>query len=184
MASLTRWTWVWVNSRSWWWTGRPGVLRFMGSRRVGHDWVTELNWTELNSPVVFPDQIRSDQPLSPVRLRSEFYNEEFMIWATVSSQSCFTWLYRASPSSAAKNIINLISVLTMYLVMSMCRVSCVAGRGCLIWPWRSLGKTLVSLYPASVWTPRPKLPVTRRISWLPTFAFQSPTLKKTSFFGC
>ena len=44
MASLTRWTWVWVNSRSWWWTGRPGVLRFMGSQRVGHDWPTELNW--------------------------------------------------------------------------------------------------------------------------------------------
>ena len=46
MASLTRWTWVWVNSGRWWWTGRPGVLWFMGSQRVGHDWVTELNWTE------------------------------------------------------------------------------------------------------------------------------------------
>ena len=45
MASLTRWMWVWVNSRSWWWTGRPGVLRFMGSQRVGHDWAAELNWT-------------------------------------------------------------------------------------------------------------------------------------------
>ena len=44
MASLTRWTWVWVNSGRWWWTGRPGVLRFIGSQRVGHDWVTELNW--------------------------------------------------------------------------------------------------------------------------------------------
>ena len=44
MASLTLWTWVWVNSGSWWWTGRPGVLWFMGSQRVGHDWVTELNW--------------------------------------------------------------------------------------------------------------------------------------------
>ena len=43
MASLTRWTWVWVNSGSWWSTGRPGVLRFMGLQRVGHDWVTELN---------------------------------------------------------------------------------------------------------------------------------------------
>ena len=42
MASLTRWTWVWVNSGSWWWTGRPGVLRFMGLQRVGHDWETEL----------------------------------------------------------------------------------------------------------------------------------------------
>ena len=44
MASLTRWTWVWVNCGSWWWTGRPGVLQFMGSQRVGHDWATELNW--------------------------------------------------------------------------------------------------------------------------------------------
>ena len=43
MTSPTRWTWVWVNSGSWWWTGRPGVLRFMGSQRVGHDWPTELN---------------------------------------------------------------------------------------------------------------------------------------------
>ena len=47
MASLTQWTWVWVNPGSWWWTGRPGMLQSMGSQRVGHDWVTELNWTEL-----------------------------------------------------------------------------------------------------------------------------------------
>ena len=46
MVSLTRCTWVWVNSGSWWWTGRPGELRFMGSQRVGHDWATELNWTD------------------------------------------------------------------------------------------------------------------------------------------
>ena len=46
MASPTRWTWVWVNSGRWWWTGRPGVLQFMGLQRVGHDWATELNWTE------------------------------------------------------------------------------------------------------------------------------------------
>ena len=44
MASPTRWTWVWVNSRCWWWIGRPGVLWFMGSQRVGHDWVTELKY--------------------------------------------------------------------------------------------------------------------------------------------
>ena len=49
MALLTRWAWVWVNSGSWWWTGRPGVLWFMGSQSVGHDWATELNWTELMS---------------------------------------------------------------------------------------------------------------------------------------
>ena len=44
MASPTRWTWVWVSSGSWWWTEKPGVLLFMGSQRVGHDWATELNW--------------------------------------------------------------------------------------------------------------------------------------------
>ena len=49
MALPTRWAWVWVNSGSWWWTGRPGVLRFMGLQRVGHDWVTELIWTELRT---------------------------------------------------------------------------------------------------------------------------------------
>ena len=43
MASLTQWTWVWLNSRRWWWTGRPGVLQFIESQRVGHD-STELNW--------------------------------------------------------------------------------------------------------------------------------------------
>ena len=43
MASLTQWAWVWVNSGSWWWTGRSGVLQSTGSQRVGHDWVTELN---------------------------------------------------------------------------------------------------------------------------------------------
>ena len=48
MASPTRWTWVWVNSGSWWWIGRPGVLQFMGSQRFRHNWATELNWTDLN----------------------------------------------------------------------------------------------------------------------------------------
>ena len=41
---LTQWTWVLVGSGSWWWTVRPGVLQFMGSQRVGHDWAPELNW--------------------------------------------------------------------------------------------------------------------------------------------
>ena len=49
-ASPTQWTWVWVNSGSLWWTGRPGMLWFMGSQRVRHYWATELNWTELRNP--------------------------------------------------------------------------------------------------------------------------------------
>ena len=47
MASLTQWTWVWVNSRSWWWAGKPGVLQSMGSQRVRHDTTEQLSWTEL-----------------------------------------------------------------------------------------------------------------------------------------
>ena len=47
MASSIWWTRIWVSSGSWWWTGKPSVLQFMVSQRVGHDWVTELNWTDL-----------------------------------------------------------------------------------------------------------------------------------------
>ena len=47
MVSPTQRTWVWVNSGSWWWTGRPGVLQSMGPQRVGHNWTAELNWTML-----------------------------------------------------------------------------------------------------------------------------------------
>ena len=65
MASLTRWMWVWVNSESLWWTGRPGVLWFMGSQRVGHDWATELNWTIkiylCTFPLLFKIYLMSDQ---------------------------------------------------------------------------------------------------------------------------
>ena len=51
MAWPTQCTWVWVNSESWWWTGRTGVLQFMGLQRVRHNWATELNWTEWASLV-------------------------------------------------------------------------------------------------------------------------------------
>ena len=76
MASPTQWTWVWVNSGSWWWTGRPGVLHSMGSKRVRHDWVSELNWTDkhftrfLYSRVkqgvfVFKPQLTEQRPVFP-----------------------------------------------------------------------------------------------------------------------
>ena len=44
MASPTQWTWVWINSRSWWWTGKPAMLQYIGLQRVRHDWATELRW--------------------------------------------------------------------------------------------------------------------------------------------
>ena len=60
MASPTQWTWVWLNSGSWWWTGRPGVLQFIRLQRVGHDWATELNWS-------YVGVIPSFSSLSPAR---------------------------------------------------------------------------------------------------------------------
>ena len=73
MASLIQWTWVWVNSRSWWWIGRPGVLQFMGSQRVRHDWATELNnnnkrryilciWRVAILPLRWVKSLKSDVP--------------------------------------------------------------------------------------------------------------------------
>ena len=52
MVSLTRWTWVWASSRRWWWTGKPGVLQSMVLQRVGQDWATEMNWTELGTSIL------------------------------------------------------------------------------------------------------------------------------------
>ena len=77
IASPTPWTWVWVNSGSWWWTGKT-VLGFTGSQRVGHDWESELNWTEWSSG--FPYFLQ---------YKSELGNKELMIWAKVSSWSLF-----------------------------------------------------------------------------------------------
>ena len=60
--SLTRWTWVWVNFGSWWWIGRPGVLQFMRLQTVGHDWETELNWTEVDCKEIKPANPKGNQP--------------------------------------------------------------------------------------------------------------------------
>ena len=106
-----------------------------------------------------------------------------MIWAIVISWSCFCWLYRASPSLAAKNIINLISFLTIWsyvhvLSLLLCcwkRVFTMASA----FSWQNS----VSLWPASFCTPRPNVPVTPGISWIPTFAFHSPIMKRASFLG-
>jgi len=105
-----------------------------------------------------------------------------MIWATVSSWSCFCWLYRASPSLAAKNIINPILVLTiwwcpcvesslMLLEEGVCYDQCV------------LLAKLYDLLSCFILYYKAKFAVTPDICWPPTFAFQSPIMKRTSFLG-
>ena len=78
MASPTQWTWVSINSGSWWWTGRPGMLRFMGSSRVGHDWVTELNWTELNCKEI--KSVNSEYSLEGLMLKLKLQHFGHMKW--------------------------------------------------------------------------------------------------------
>ena len=102
-----------------------------------------------------------------------------MIWATVSSTSCFCWLCSFCIISCKKY--NQFNFSIYHLMMSMCRViSCVVGRGCLLWPVCSFGKTLC-FCPASSCTLRPNLPVISGVFWVSTFAFLSPVMKRTSF---
>ena len=106
-----------------------------------------------------------------------------MVWATVSSWSCFCWLYRAYPALAAKNIINLISVLTIWWCPCVEPSSCVVGRGCLLWPVHSLGKTLLAFVLLHSIHQGIICLLSQGVSWLPTFAFQSPIMKRTSLLG-
>ena len=113
------------------WTEEPGRLQSMGSQRVGHGWATSLSF---KWPSGFP-YFRQFKP--------EFCHKELTIWATVCSRSCFCWLYKNFPSSAAKNIISLISLLTIW--WCPCVVfSCVVGKGCLLLPVRLLHKILLA----------------------------------------
>ena len=68
MASLT-WKWVWASSESWWWTGKPGMLQSMESQRVGHNWVTELNWRVTEFPSVFQMSHKSKDKLKMFKLQ-------------------------------------------------------------------------------------------------------------------
>ena len=103
-----------------------------------------------------------------------------MIWATVSSWSCFCWLYRASPSLAAKNIINLILVLAIWWCPPVESSLLLLEEGVSsdqAFSWQNS----TSLFSASFYIPRPNFPVTPGVSWLPTLAFQSPIMKRMSF---
>ena len=103
-----------------------------------------------------------------------------MTWATVSSRSCFYWLYRASLSLATKNIINLISVLTIWWWPCVELSLGLLEKGIAMismFSWQNS----VNLCLASFRTSRPHLPVIQDISWFPIFEFQSPIIYRTSF---
>ena len=101
MASLTRWTWVCVNSGIWWWTERPGVLRFMGSQRVRHNWVTELNWTELNHHLNYEYRqsvsVLQLQPWKPVCLSKQKLIQPHWLyfWKMGETEFLDNWIFRS-----------------------------------------------------------------------------------------
>ena len=90
VASPTRWTWVWVSFRSWWWTGRPGVLQSMGSQRVGHGWVTELDWNVKDEVTTIWEEGLCDPWLSPGFWDTESTStkREEMMWVHQSGKLC------------------------------------------------------------------------------------------------
>ena len=94
MASPTRWTRVWVNSRSWWWTGRPGVLWFMGSQRVEHNWATELNWVkgEIKDLHVFCPTDVAKRTQEELCLRSS-YSFFSLYWICYNIASIYLFIY-------------------------------------------------------------------------------------------
>ena len=94
MASPTRWTWVWVSSKSWWWTGRPGVLQPMGSQRVRNEWATELNgielvcvcvsWTSILCTIIM--LVRDPHPRMVVGSISEKWNSNLILDVGITSR--------------------------------------------------------------------------------------------------
>ena len=133
MASPTRWTWVWVNSGSWWWTGKPVVVQLIHG--VEESDTTELlNWAKLNGLVVFHTFFNFSLNLAIRNSWSEPQTAPGLFFANCIELLHFGWKeYNQSDFSVD------------HLVMSMYRVfSCVVGRGCLLWPVCSLGKTLLA----------------------------------------
>ena len=116
MASLTQWTWVWVSSGSWWWTGRPGVLQFMESQRVRHDWATELNWTLY----LLRLECRKKNIL-PVYLKILFYYRAMMLNSPISIVQFSRYLKGIIPIFAS--LLNL-THFDYYLPMMYCAQSC------------------------------------------------------------
>ena len=114
-----------------------------------------------------------------LQFNSELVNKEFMIWATINSWSCLCWLYRASPSKGY----NQYDFSVGHLVMSMCSLLLCCWEWVFAMTSAFSWQNSISLCPASVCTPWSNLPVIPGVSALPTFAFQSPIMKRTSFLG-
>jgi len=133
MASPTQWTWVWVNSRSW--TGRPGVLRFMASQRVGHDWATEL--TDSFSVLLYEggrcDVVHSSRYLMAFRVSAEKLGDRLHHGSSLYVPYCLT--------------IATFNILSLSLIFTLLTTVCLGvfffgltpfGTLCASWTWVSI----------------------------------------------
>ena len=113
MASTTQWTWVWASSGCWWWTGRPRVLQSMGSQRVGHDWATELNWTESENWFLYTSFEREEKLGSEKELIGRSSSEGILI---------LSWVLKAKLESIGKEVQIQHSLWVKTLSMSMVNI--------------------------------------------------------------
>ena len=119
MTSPTQWTWVWASSRSWWRTGKPGVLQSTGSQRVGHYWETELNWGLLHCRQILYQLSYQGSHL----YRKEMWIGSFLIYCCCCSvtQSCPTfwasWIAACQASLSFTNSWILLKLMSIELVM-------------------------------------------------------------------
>ena len=85
VGSLTRWTWVWANSENWWWTGKPGVLQYMGSQRVRCDWATELNWWKVG---------KKKKKKKVKEERENLWNQALLFWKDKQNWYAFSQVHQ------------------------------------------------------------------------------------------
>ena len=176
MASLTRWTWVWVNSGNWWWTWRPGVPRFMGSQRVRHDWATDLIWSDLKitADCECSQEIKSFMLLGRkimINLDSIKKQRHRIVDKSVSSQSCgfssshvWMWELDHKESWALKNwcLQTVVVEKTLESPLNSKENKPVNPKG--NQPWIFIGRTDAEAEAPIIWLPN----VMRRRQWQPT----------------
>ena len=125
MASLTWWTWIWVSSGSWWWTGKPGMLQCMGLQRVGHDWAT---WTELkfrsNVPSFISDNLSSLLLAKSVEIEichiyRSFQSTNFGIYLVIFCSNLFYFLSSASLGLACSSFTSSLRWMVLLLILDL-----------------------------------------------------------------
>ena len=120
LTSLARWTWVWVISGSWWWTGSPGVLQFMGSQRVRHDWATELNWTYTTcwgfSTFLKPSNFLCGITFNNIQILQQYFNN----FRCLCHCTCVKTFWRTLPVQLVGNLIWMLVVIVTCINNIVC----------------------------------------------------------------